>query len=69
MDIFTYNRYCATLDRMHRVMRYLGSQFSVRLTRPEAAAHFQARAIIAKAQNQILGEAEGLFMEGSCPTR
>lgn len=58
---YTADDYTDALDILHRSQQHIGMQFSVKMPRDIAVAHFEARTIIAKCQELILAEAESIF--------
>lgn len=55
------------LDKLHHAQTYLGAQFNVTMTRPQALAHFDARAILRRAQKTLLEESELIFLGMPAP--
>jgi hypothetical protein len=53
--------YIAALDALSHAHDHVASQFSLRMLRADAQAHFDARAILIRARFAVLHEAEAIW--------
>jgi hypothetical protein len=56
--IVSYSEGFAALDTLHHATEYLAAQYSDFMTRPEAQAHFDARALLFRRGMALLDEME-----------